>query len=561
MRPSSARYVDMEVGDGLVEQPSSSPPPPGPNPTPATTSQHPTVGPEPTWTVDEAIDEIGFGPFQLVMLCVTGLAWMGDAMEMMLLSFLGPAARCEWGISPRQEGMLTSVVFVGMLFGAPTWGQIADWKGRKFAFFCTTLWIFVAGLASSFAGSFDELCAWRAIVGFGLGGVPVAFSVFMEFLPSGNRGVWLTIIETFWTLGSVAAAGLAWAVLPHHSWRLLLQLSTAPLALLLLLIPFVSESPYHSAAVGDYATAKATLTRMAKANAPRNQPVALPKGTLVSPLVFQSSVARDEGAGRFERFVATASKPFRRIATLLERGQRKQTLMLWFIFFAVAFSYYGVVLLTTEVHVDSNAARGDGRKGGTRGGDDAVACTGHGSPDLNYGAYRDIFVSSTAELPGLVLAALSVDLIGRRNSLSSSMALNVVPLLALLGYATFPIWLETLALFLSRAASMWAFTVLYIYAPETVNTSVRATAMGMGNAVARLGGMLCPLFAVEMVESGRMTGAIAFFAALACVTSTVAFFLPIETAGKRLDQVDETGEERHGDVELTYGATEPTNKK
>jgi hypothetical protein len=108
---------------------------------------------------------------------------------------------------------------------------------------------------------------------------------------------------------------------------------------------------------------------------------------------------------------------------------------------------------------------------------------------------------------------------------------------------------------------MWAFTVLYIYAPETVNTSVRATAMGMGNAVARLGGMLCPLFAVEMVESGRMTGAIAFFAALACITSTVAFFLPIETAGKRLDQVDETGEERHGDVELTYGATEPTNKK
>ena len=108
------------------------------------------------------------------------------------------------------------------------------------------------------------------------------------------------------------------------------------------------------------------MTRMAKANAPRN-PVALPKGTLVSPLRFQSSVARDEGAGRFERFVLTACKPFSRIATLLEKGQRKQTLMLWFIFFAVAFSYYGVVLLTTEVHVDSNAARGDGRKGGTRG--------------------------------------------------------------------------------------------------------------------------------------------------------------------------------------------------
>lgn len=547
--------MDMEQGDGLVEQPEAAETPPGPPAVPgvqATQAQHPT------WTVDEAIDDIGFGPYQLVMLCVTGLAWMGDAMEMMLLSFLGPAARCEWGISPRQEGMLTSVVFVGMLFGAPTWGSIADWKGRKLAFFCTTLWIFVAGLASSFAGSYEELCAWRAIVGFGLGGVPVAFSVFMEFLPSGNRGVWLTVIETFWTLGSVLAAGLAWAILPHYTWRLLLQLSTIPLAVLLLMIPFMSESPYHSAAVGDLAAAKATLTRMARANGRTGGAKALPKGLLVGPVM--ASVARHEGSGGCERFTRAAGKPFQRIARLFERGQRKQTLMLWFIFFAVAFSYYGVVLLTTEVHVDSSAARDDGRKGGSRGGADEMACTAHDSPDLDYGAYRDIFVSSTAELPGLVLAALSVDVMGRRNSLSASMALNVVPLLVLLGYASFPIWLETLALFLSRAASMWAFTVLYIYAPETVNTSVRATAMGMGNAVARLGGMLCPLFAVEMVESGRMTGAIAFFAALAFTTSGVAYWLPIETAGKKLDQVQED-REKIRDVELTYGATEATDRK
>ena len=58
---------------------------------------------------------------------------------MMLLSFLGPSVRCEWGISAVQEGRLTSVVFVGMMFGAPTWGIIADWKGRRAAFFATTV--------------------------------------------------------------------------------------------------------------------------------------------------------------------------------------------------------------------------------------------------------------------------------------------------------------------------------------------------------------------------------------------------------------------------------------
>ena len=68
MRPTSARYVDMEQGDGLVEQPEAAETPPGPPAVPgvqATQAQHPT------WTVDEAIDDIGFGPYQLVMLCVT----------------------------------------------------------------------------------------------------------------------------------------------------------------------------------------------------------------------------------------------------------------------------------------------------------------------------------------------------------------------------------------------------------------------------------------------------------------------------------------------------------
>ena len=51
------------------------------------------------YTVEQAIDYIGFGKFQMVFLAVTGLSWLCDAMEMMLLSFIGPAARCEWRLT------------------------------------------------------------------------------------------------------------------------------------------------------------------------------------------------------------------------------------------------------------------------------------------------------------------------------------------------------------------------------------------------------------------------------------------------------------------------------
>ncbi len=44
----------------------------------------------------------GFGRFQWVVLFYCGCAWAADAVEMMLLSFLGPAVRTTH-LGPRQE--------------------------------------------------------------------------------------------------------------------------------------------------------------------------------------------------------------------------------------------------------------------------------------------------------------------------------------------------------------------------------------------------------------------------------------------------------------------------
>ena len=423
------------------------------------------------WTVTEAIDASGFGRFQLMMLLFTGLAWMGDAMEMMLLSFLGPSVRCEWGVSPTQEGRLTSVVFVGMLFGAPTWGVVADARGRRVAFFATTILTFVAGLASAFSPSFGFLLFARTLVGFGLGGVPTAFALFMEFLPAGNRGKWLVAIEVFWTLGSVVEAGLAWAILPKHSWRVLLLASTAPLALLLCVMWIVPESPHYLAAKGDAAGAAETLRRVSRANGRNGR---LPRGVLKMPAAETSggissdmSVVEDavvsgnaedtsalnKRARELKKKMAGLAKPFATVRATLSAKNRTLTLMLWFVFFAVAFLYYGVVLLTTEIHVDGDS-RGRMEGGGVRGGDDATRCTGHGSPDLPNRSFLDIFVSAVAELPGLAFCALALDALGRRRTLGSSLAIAAACVLVLTGHRALAPAAEASALAAARA-SRW----------------------------------------------------------------------------------------------------------
>lgn len=84
------------------------------------------------FTVEEALGEIGFGYFQILVLGYAGMGWVAEAMEMMLLSFVGPALESVWGLSPQQESLITSVVFAGMLVGAYSWGIVSDKHGRRY---------------------------------------------------------------------------------------------------------------------------------------------------------------------------------------------------------------------------------------------------------------------------------------------------------------------------------------------------------------------------------------------------------------------------------------------
>jgi MFS transporter, putative metabolite:H+ symporter len=67
------------------------------------------------------------------------------------------------------------------------------------------------------------------MTGFGVGGtLPVDYSIFAEYLPSKKRGRYLVLLESFWALGVIAAAGLAWLIVPNFGWRWLLAASAIP---------------------------------------------------------------------------------------------------------------------------------------------------------------------------------------------------------------------------------------------------------------------------------------------------------------------------------------------
>ena len=101
--------------------------------------------------VGDAIEEIGFGRFQVCLGLVVGIALIADGMEIMVVSILGPVLICEWNIDVYQEALLTTVVFLGFLIGSPAFRWLGDTCGRRNALMMSSSWVSIFGILSALA--------------------------------------------------------------------------------------------------------------------------------------------------------------------------------------------------------------------------------------------------------------------------------------------------------------------------------------------------------------------------------------------------------------------------
>ena len=109
------------------------------------------------FTCDDAIEMVGFGRFQKRLLFVTGALFSADAMQMMLVSFISPAARCDFDLTIAQEALIASIVFVGMFVGSYVCGTAADKYGRRIVFLGSAACVSFFGLFSACAMFYEML--------------------------------------------------------------------------------------------------------------------------------------------------------------------------------------------------------------------------------------------------------------------------------------------------------------------------------------------------------------------------------------------------------------------
>ncbi|MDO8223299.1 MFS transporter, partial [Staphylococcus aureus] len=101
------------------------------------------------------------------LLCIAGMGWTFDAMDVGLLAFLLTALKEDWGLTAAQLGWIGSINSIGMAVGAFVFGIMADRKGRKPVFILTLLLFSLGCGLTALASSLMVVLILRFFIGMG----------------------------------------------------------------------------------------------------------------------------------------------------------------------------------------------------------------------------------------------------------------------------------------------------------------------------------------------------------------------------------------------------------
>ncbi|MGE4373914.1 MAG: sugar porter family MFS transporter [Xanthobacter sp.] len=169
--------------------------------------------------------------------------------------------RAQFQISPVSEGLMTSAVPLGALFGAIMAGPAVEHYGRRSMLLFAALLFAAGALLSSATLAIWMLSLARLILGFAVGIAALVAPLYIsESAPPKKRGMLVSIYQLAITLGILGAYLASYGF--SDSWRTMFLLGVVPGAALFASMWLMPETPRWLAAQGRTGQAQAVLSRL-----------------------------------------------------------------------------------------------------------------------------------------------------------------------------------------------------------------------------------------------------------------------------------------------------------
>jgi VNT family MFS transporter (synaptic vesicle glycoprotein 2) len=401
-----------------------------------------------------------------------GVANSSDASEILCLSYILSDETFSDTIlqnTPWRGGLLAAAVFLGMLLGGLFIGTLGDWVGRRpvllFGLACNA----IAGMLSCIAPNVYILSLLRCISGVGIGAtVPPLFTLVTELAPPSQRGFCVTIVASFWMVGSIFVALTAMVMFEwwQSSWRLFAMACAIPSLLGFgLCYHLVPESPRFLALQQRHEAALEVayfLARQMNANSPATLTIEDLKQAF--PPNQASNTVHNYSNSSWWGMIQMASSDFVTSARQLYTPQLLPTTWpLQMVWFSLSFGSYGLVTWINTLFVELHLKN----------------------------VYFNALLFAASNLPGNLITAILLDKVGRGKLLTGSV---IAAATSLLTFAASAFTLNGFGVVASACAfqcfTIAAWNTIDVMTSELFPTTVRSSGMGMCAASGRVGAMV-----------------------------------------------------------------------
>ena len=400
--------------------------------------------------VDEVLNKIGFGFFQIVAFCFIGVTYIAYIGEALTFAFISIPVMQEWAIGPLIFSSVSASTFLGNMIGEILLSFIADHYGRFWPHFISLVTIACLVLASAFSPNFYTFLILRMFASVGIGGVIIlSFPILMEFLPVKMRGSVSILVSTIVACASCAIAGMAWWLVPNYSlgWRYFIVGTSIPafFAVVFRLIFFI-ESPRLLMSKGDAEKAWKTFSIMAKMNFKQ-----------LEDLVSKEQLIKECSlSGQLQSTQTTYHSlliSLKQLSCILKPPLLRQTICLALLYSIQVMTAYGTTLFLP-----------------------------YNLKGLGIDPYICSFIAFVAEIPGILFLSIIIEWpeFGRRNTIRMASLVSAI-LYFLLAFVqndvSIPVLTVLIYFFLVPMIS-----VVMIYATESYPTQIRVMALAfIGN--------------------------------------------------------------------------------
>lgn len=398
--------------------------------------------------IRDAIDHRRMSAYQWLVVGLCGLLNALDGYDVLSMAFTGSAVSREFGLTGSQLGVLLSAGLVGMAVGSLVIGPLADRYGRR-PLLIVSLIINGVGMGlSSTVSSHWELGIYRVLTGVGVGGILACTAVIAsEYANNARRGIAISIFTAGYGVGATLGGLGAAQLIPTFGWRsVFLVGALCTVVVLALVIALLPES------VDYLATGRHPRSAQMAANVARKLGI---EGQPVLPTVTGMPEVKQGG--------------------VLNARYRTQSLLLWASWFVVMFGFYFANTWTPALLVESGMTQQQGILGGI------MLTVGGTFGALLYGALTSRWSAKTVLIVFVILQSATLVLFITTTSI--------------------PVVAFTAGVVVGMLVN-GCIAGMYTLSPMTYEPALRATGVGWGIGVGRVGAILAPLIVGALLDRG-----------------------------------------------------------